>query len=57
MTWPEATAAVVGVIVVGFLLALVLIRDHRSRHVRFGVFVERDVSPRQDEWPTTNRDE
>jgi len=57
--WQLAAVVIVAVIVAGFLLTLVVVREGRSRRVRVGVFVEResldapyDQESDHSEWPT-----
>jgi hypothetical protein len=42
LTWQDLVAAVVIILVVGFVAIVWLTRDPRSHRVRFGVFLERD---------------
>jgi len=51
LTWQDLVAAVVIILVVGFVAIVWLTRDPRSHRVRFGVFLERDdhEEPRDDD--------
>jgi hypothetical protein len=42
LDWQTLVAAVVLILVVGFIAIVWLTRDPRSHRVRFGVFLERD---------------
>jgi hypothetical protein len=60
--WQLAAVVIVGVIVAGFLLCLLIIREGRSRRVRVGVFVEReqldvpyDLEQHPEDWPTAHK--
>jgi hypothetical protein len=56
--WQLAAVVIVGLVVIGFLVVLVILREGKSRRVRVGVFVEREhldpplVEEDQSEWPT-----
>jgi hypothetical protein len=55
--WPLAATIIAAVLVVGFVVMVLLMREGRSRKLRVGVFVEREYEdgskdvPRS-EWPT-----
>ena len=56
--WQLGSVIIAAILVAGFLLVLVILREGRSRRVRVGVFVEREhldpplVEEDQSEWPT-----
>ena len=55
--WTLAVVIIAVVLVVGFLIVLLVMREGRSRKVRVGVFVEREYTPEDSsgppsEWPT-----
>jgi len=51
LNWQTLVAAVILILVVGFIAIVWLTRDPRSHRVRFGVFLERDdhEEPRDDD--------
>jgi Tfp pilus assembly protein PilP len=53
--WQLAACVIVGVIVLGVLLVLLIMREGKSRKVRVGMFVEREYEPEiqdPEDWPT-----
>jgi hypothetical protein len=40
--WQLGTVVIAGILVAGFLLVMLILREGRSRTVRVGVFVERE---------------
>jgi hypothetical protein len=54
--WQLAACVIAGVLVLGFVLVLLIMREGRSRKIRVGMFVEREYEPERDvpdsEWPT-----
>jgi hypothetical protein len=52
LTWQTLVAAIILILVVGFVAIVWLTRDPRMHRVRFGVFLERD----SEEHPGPDRD-
>jgi hypothetical protein len=52
--WQLAAVVIVGVLVLGFLLTVLIMREGRSRKLRVGMFVEREYEPEgpPEDWPT-----
>jgi len=59
--WQLGTVIIASIVVGGFLLVLIIIREGRSRRVRVGVFIERETlaepfeeEDHPSEWPTAH---